>query len=77
MLKGSIFIKNNTQAVELPDEARFPDGVTHVMVQVVGNDRILTPIEHSWDSFFLSDECVTDDFMNVRASQNQSEREDV
>ncbi len=76
MLKGSIFVNNNTQAVRLPNEARFSDDVTHVMVQVVGKDRILTPIEHAWDSFFFSDERVSDDFMDNRVSQVQSERED-
>lgn len=77
MLKGFIFDNENTQTVRLPDEARFPNNVKHVMIRVVGKDRILTPIEHSWDSFFQSDERVSDDFMNARASQIQSEREDV
>ena len=77
MLTGSIFLNNRTQAVRLPAKARFPDDVKQVSVRVVGKDRILTPIEHTWDSFFLSDERVSDDFMNVRASQNQSDREDL
>lgn len=76
MLKGSVFNSENTQTVRLPDEARFPDNVKHVMIRVVGKDRILTPIEHSWDNFFLSDERVSDDFMNVRATQIQSGREE-
>lgn len=29
----------------------------------------------TWDSFFLSEERVTDDFMSDRASQEQPERE--
>lgn len=76
MLTGSIFFNNRTQAVRLPAKARFPDDVKQVAVRVVGNDRILTPIEHTWDSFFLSDERVSEDFMNVRASQIQSDREE-
>ena len=75
MLTGSIFLNNRTQAVRLPAKARFPDDVKQVAVRVVGNDRILTPIEHSWDSFFLSDERVSDDFMIDRAFQIQSDRE--
>lgn len=77
MLTGSIFLNNRTQAVRIPAEARFPEGVKQVAVRIVGNDRILTPIEHAWDSFFLSDERVSDDYMSVRASQIQPEREDL
>ena len=77
MLTGSIFLNNRTQAVRLPAKARFPDDVKQVAVRIVGNDRILTSIEHTWASFFLSDERASDDFMNVRASQIQSDREDL
>ncbi len=77
MLTGSIFLNNRTQAVRLLAKARFPDDVKQVAVRVVGNDRILTPIEHTWDSFFLSDERVSDDFMIDRTFQIQSDREDL
>jgi antitoxin VapB len=72
---GTVFKNNNTQAVRLPVEARFPDDVKKVVVRVVGKDRILTPVANSWDSFFLQGAAVTDDFMTERASQEQQERE--
>lgn len=72
---GTVFKNNNTQAVRLPVEARFPDDVKKVVVRVVGKDRILTPVSNSWDSFFLQGAAVTDDFMTERASQEQQERE--
>jgi antitoxin VapB len=72
---GSVFVNNRTQAVRLPADTRFPDGVKHVNVRIVGKDRILSPVDSTWDSFFLSDERVSDDFMAERASQEQSERE--
>lgn len=72
---GSVFENNRTQAVRLPLETRFPDGVKKVTVRVVGQDRILTPFENTWDSFFESKERVSDDFMVERASQKQPERE--
>lgn len=75
MATGSIFVNNRTQAVRLPVETRFPEEVKKVFVRVSGKDRILSPVEHSWDSFFLSDEKVTDDFMAERASQEQQDRE--
>ena len=75
MSTGSVFVNNRTQAVRLPAETRFPDSVKRVTVRVVGQDRVLSPVDSTWDSFFLSGESVTDDFMDERASQKQSERE--
>lgn len=72
---GTVFVNNRTQAVRLPVDSRFPDGVKKVVVRIVGKDRVLSPVENTWDSFFLSEDGVTDDFMQARASQEQSERE--
>ncbi len=72
---ASVFVNNRTQAVRLPADSRFPDEVKKVHVRVVGKERILAPVEHSWDSFFCSESKVTDDFMVERASQTQAERE--
>ncbi|NRB25995.1 type II toxin-antitoxin system VapB family antitoxin [Shewanella sp.] len=72
---ASVFINNRTQAVRLPVDSRFPEGIKKVNVRVVGKDRILSPMENTWDSFFLSQTSVTDDFMTERASQKQAERE--
>lgn len=52
MLKGSVFVNNRTQAVRLPAESRFPEDVKKVMVRVVGKERVLTPVNSAWDSFF-------------------------
>jgi antitoxin VapB len=41
----------------------------------MGPDRVLSPIENPWDSFFLQKEGVTEDFMTEPASQDQPERE--
>ncbi|MBF5056394.1 hypothetical protein Y5W_01688 [Alcanivorax sp. 521-1] len=75
MSTGSVFENNRTQAVRLPADSRFPNGVKRVRVRKVGRDRILSPVENTWDSFFLSEESVTDDFLPERASQEQPERE--
>ncbi|SJM90367.1 putative antitoxin VapB2 [Crenothrix polyspora] len=75
MATGTVFVNNRTQAVRIPTETRFPKTVKKVTVRVVGQDRILSPLESTWDSFFLSKEHVTDDFMTERASQEQQERE--
>ncbi len=75
MATGSVFVNNRTQAVRLPAETRFPDDVKQVIVRVIGKDRILSPITNTWDSFFLVEEGVSEDFMTERASQEQTERE--
>ena len=63
---ASVFLNNRTQAVRIPAQFRFDDNVKQVMIRKVGNERILTPIDGVWDSFFLSDERVSDDFMSER-----------
>lgn len=72
---GSVFENNRTQAVRLPVETRFPEGIKKVSVRVVGLDRILSPVGHTWDSFFRSEERVSDDFITERATQEPPERE--
>jgi len=72
---GTVFVNNRTQAVRLPVDSRFPENVKKVVVRVIGKDRILSPVENTWDSFFLSEDGVSDDFMTERALQQQSERE--
>ena len=74
---GTVFKNNSTQAVRLPVDARFPDNVKKVSVRIVGQDRILTPVANTWDSFFLYGTAVTDDFMTERATQEQQERDSL
>ena len=73
----TVFTNNRSQAVRLPAEARLPDNVKKVIVRIRGRDRIITPIENTWDNFFLSGPSVSDDFMNERGVQKQVEREDL
>lgn len=76
MTLGSVFTNNRTQAVRLPAEVRFPDSVSKVSVRVVGKERILSPVENTWDSFFCTDNRVSEDFLSERAEQYQSDREE-
>ena len=72
---STVFVHNGTQAVRLPADTRFPDGIKHVVVRVAGLERIISPAEHSWDSFFLEGGSVTEDFMPERSEQIPTERE--
>ena len=73
----TVFTNNRSQAVRLPAEARLPDDVKKVIVRIRGRDRIITPIENTWDNFFLSGPSVSDDFMNERGVQKHVKREDL
>ena len=69
----------------LPSERALADrfnavSYTHLdvykrQVRIRGNDRIISPIGHTWDNFFMNGPQVTDDFMAERAPQTQAERE--
>lgn len=75
MATGTVFLTNRTQAVRLPADTRFPEHVKQVHVRVVGQERVIAPVESAWDSFFLADQRLGDDFLPERASQQQPERE--
>jgi len=77
MSASTVFTNNRTQAVRLPAELRFPDSVKKVEVRQVGQERIIAPADQAWDSFFLAEETVSEDFMAQRSSQQQPEREDL
>ena len=77
MTISTVFINNRTQAVRLPSELRLPENVKRVQVRAVGNDRIISPVDSSWVSFFLGGPKVSEDFLQERAIQEQSERESL
>jgi antitoxin VapB len=76
MITTSIFENNKTQAVRLPVSVRFSTSVKRVVVRTVGFDRVISPIDNSWDSFFIEPErLVSSDFMSERAEQIETARE--
>ncbi|NTW68782.1 MAG: antitoxin [Chlorobiaceae bacterium] len=75
MTTTTVFVNNRSQAVRLPVDVRLPENVKKVTIRVKGNERIISPAGQSWESFFLGTEKVTDDFMEERDDQEQSERE--
>jgi antitoxin VapB len=76
MTTSTVFINNRSQAVRLPADCRFPTEVTKVEVRIHGKERIISPVGQTWDSFFLNGPTVSDDFLQERASQEQSPRDD-
>ncbi len=77
MAMSTVFINKRTLAVRLPAEVRLPEGEKRVSVRAIGNERIIAPVENTWDSFFMNSPRASDDFMPERASQPQDERESL
>jgi antitoxin VapB len=72
---STVFTNNRTQAVRLPAEARLPESVKKVNVRVRGHERIITPVENTWDHFFRDGPQASDDFMLERGGQKAVKRE--
>ncbi len=77
MSTSTVFTNNRSQAIRLPADMRLPASVKRVSVRARGLERIITPVENTWDSFFLDGDTVPDDFLAERASQEQTERESL
>ena len=74
---STVFTNNRTQAVRLPADVRLPEDVKQVTVRAVGKERIVAPLQSSWDSFFMGGLQVTEDFITTRATQQQTTRESL
>jgi len=76
MIQTKIFKSNQSQAVRLSKAVAFPEGIkeVEVVVVVVGNSRVITPANQSWDSWFDSP-VASKDFMADREQPALQERE--
>jgi antitoxin VapB len=74
MIRTKIFKTNQSQAVRLSKAVAFPEGVKDVEVVIVGNSRIITPANQSWDNWFDSPS-ASSDFMADREQPPLQERE--
>lgn len=72
---GSVSVDNRTQLVHLPAETGFPGNVKRLSVRVSGQDRFVSPIDKSWDSFFFGESRASSDFIFERTSQVKKKRE--
>jgi antitoxin VapB len=50
--KTTLFQSNRSQAVRLPKDVAFPDGVREVTILKDGGRRIIVPADRVWDDFF-------------------------
>ena len=59
----TIITENGNQVIPLANDACYSEVVKNVSVRVRGNERIIAPIGHTWDHFFLNGPAVSGDFM--------------
>lgn len=52
MTKTTLFLSNRSQAVRLPKDVAFPEGVRDVTILRDGDRRVIVPSGRSWDDFF-------------------------
>ncbi len=52
MVRTTVFQSNRSQAVRLPKDVAFPDGVKQVTVLRDGKRRVIVPSNSLWDEFF-------------------------
>lgn len=52
MTKTTLFQSNRTQAVRLPKDVAFPEGVRSVTILKDGRRRVIVPTDAVWDDFF-------------------------
>ncbi|WP_369062402.1 type II toxin-antitoxin system VapB family antitoxin [Caulobacter sp. 73W] len=71
MVRTSLFLSNRSQAVRLPRDVAFPEGVSAVTIVKEGKKRIIMPANAAWDDFF--DEPGID--LGPRMQPSQSDRE--
>jgi antitoxin VapB len=52
MVRTKLFQSNRSQAVRLPKDVAFPEGVKEVTVLRDGKRRVIVPASAVWDDFF-------------------------
>lgn len=65
ILIASVIEFDGAQLVTLPGKASFPEGLVKVNIRAQGHIRIISPVQNTWNEFFLNSPKVSDDFMNL------------
>ncbi len=54
MTRTTLFLSNRSQAVRLPRDVAFPEGVKEVAILREGARRVIVPANAVWDDFFAA-----------------------
>ncbi|MBW8910685.1 MAG: antitoxin [Sphingomonas sp.] len=52
MARTTLFQSNRSQAVRLPKDVAFPEGIREVTILREGKRRVIVPAGAAWDDFF-------------------------
>lgn len=74
-MRTKLFLNNKTQAVRLPKEVAFAEGVEEVEILVMGDARVITPVGKGLEWWLEHGARVSDDFMLVREEVPEQERD--
>ena len=69
MATGSVFENKRSRAVRIPAETRSSTGINKAKVRIAGLDRVLSPVDRAWDTFFAEGPALADDRLLERAEQ--------
>lgn len=72
-MRSTVFRSNRSQAVRIPKDLAFPEGVRDVVVLRDGLRRVIVPADAVWDDFF--DAAGVPDFPAERAQPAAQDRE--
>ncbi|HEY1606550.1 MAG TPA: type II toxin-antitoxin system VapB family antitoxin [Allosphingosinicella sp.] len=50
--RSTLFRSDGSQAVRLPEDFAFPEGVEQVVIRKAGKARVILPADAAWDDFF-------------------------
>lgn len=64
--RASLIRNGANQAVRLPQDMRFPEGVDEVVIRREGNKLVLSAAKPEWKDFFALTTVVPDDFLADR-----------
>lgn len=70
---AALFKSNRNQAVRIPKDMEFPEGIKNVVIRKVGEARILTPKDVLWLDYFAQP--GFDDFPERAPQGEYEERE--
>lgn len=68
---AALFHNGANQAVRLPQDFRFPDGVKEVRIRKQGDTLLISPVRPDWTSFFSMAIEVPEEFLERCAQASQ------
>ncbi len=75
-VRTRIFKSNRSQVVRLSKAIAYPESIKDVEITAIGNQRIITPADQSWDNWFAASG-VSHDFMEDREQPEDQVRESL